>query len=209
MKSLVLIISLLSSVAWAEATKYKVTVTNLTTNQRLSAPLLVIHKPTFSLFTPGQPASEGIAYVAEDGDRAKLKMEVEAQQGVESLFEAKNGIAPGASVTYTLTAKSNYSVLSFATMLVTTNDGFTGVSGLPLPLDQYTGYAPAFDAGSEANTESCMHIPGPPCSAHGVRVPAAAEGRIEVHPGILGNGELKPMQFNWSNPVIKVQIQKL
>src|SRR6056297_2414190 len=61
-----------------------------------------------------------------------------------------------------------------------------------------------FDAGSEANTENCEHIPGPPCGSAGVRVADGAEGHIALHGGILGVGELDPTEWDWRNPVLEV-----
>jgi len=210
MKSLLFL--LLASASFAGAAesevRYHVTVTNLTTTQTLSPPLLAIHSPEVSVFTPGQSASRGVAVVAEDGERGPLKAELMATGKIDSLYEALNPVMPGKSVRYLLTAKSKYSVLSFVTMLVTTNDGFSGVSGLPLPLDSFRTKLPAYDAGSEENTESCAHIPGPPCGAHNVRVPQA-EGRIMVHPGIRGGADLSPVQFGWSHPAVKVTVRKL
>ena len=61
-----------------------------------------------------------------------------------------------------------------------------------------------FDAGSEANTESCEHIPGPPCGSAEVRVADGAEGHIALHGGILGVGDLDPAEWDWRNPVLEV-----
>lgn len=62
-----------------------------------------------------------------------------------------------------------------------------------------------FDAGSEANTESCEHIPGPPCGSAGARVADGAEGHVALHGGILGVGDLDPAEWDWRNPVLEVR----
>ena len=85
----------------------------------------------------------------------------------------------------------------------------TGVSALPLPLGSYTAYLEAYDAGSEGNSESCQHVPGPPCSAHGVRFTDGAEGMIQVHSGILGKGDLNKAMLGWTGAVAKIRIEKL
>ena len=49
-------------------------------------------------------------------------------------------------------------------------------------------------AGSERNTENCLHIPGPACSTFPGNscVPEGAEGRTSRHLGIFGIGDLTP-----------------
>ncbi len=71
----------------------------------------------------------------------------------------------------------------------------------------YDGVARVFDAGSEADTESCAHIPGPPCGNPGVRVTDGAEGTIELDTGILGIGDLDPATLDWTNPAISVTVE--
>lgn len=62
-------------------------------------------------------------------------------------------------------------------MLVTTNDAFAALNGVRLPRRGSTSFSSvAYDAGSEANTENCSDIPGPPCGNPFVRVTAGAEG---------------------------------
>lgn len=197
--------------AWGatKSTSYYVTITNMTPNQTLSPPLLAIHSPGLVVWTPGQPASEGVARIAEDGDTKPLAMALKESGKVDSLYAAKNPIMPGKAVRYMLTANTDFSVLSIVTMLVTTNDGFTGINGMPLPWGSSKSLVPAWDAGSEANTESCEHIPGPPCGSHNVRVTEGAEGAIYLHPGILGKGALSAERFSWSNPVAKITVERL
>lgn len=62
-----------------------------------------------------------------------------------------------------------------------------------------------FDAGSEANTERCEHVPGPPCGSAGARVVDGAEGHVALHGGILGVGDLDPAEWDWRNPVLEVR----
>ena len=56
-------------------------------------------------------------------------------------------------------------LVSFASMLVTTNDAFIGASGLDVSTSRAINLN-AYDSGSEANSESCAYIPGPPCGNH-------------------------------------------
>jgi hypothetical protein len=66
----------------------------------------------------------------------------------------------------------------------------------------------AYDAGSEANTELCEHIPGPPCGNQ-ARMLTGAEGFVHVHRGIHGVGDLNEAAMDWNNPVVKVVIEKM
>jgi len=67
----------------------------------------------------------------------------------------------------------------------------------------------AYDAGSEANTESCEHIPGPPCMNPEMRVTDGAEGFVYIHPGISGEGDLTESGYDWRNPVARFVIERL
>lgn len=69
------------------------------------------------------------------------------------------------------------------------------------------GVARVYDAGSEANTESCAHVPGPPCGGAGGRAPDGAEGHVALHGGILGVGDLDPANWDWTNPVLGVSAE--
>lgn len=98
-------------------------------------------------------------------------------------------------------------------MLVSTNDAFVGLDRYTLPSGFSAAFSatsvdvPAYDAGSEANTESCDHIPGPPCGSPGVRVTDGAEGFVHVHRGIRGVGDLDDSAKDWKNPVARVIVR--
>jgi hypothetical protein len=68
------------------------------------------------------------------------------------------------------------------------------------------GVVRVYDAGTEANTESCAHIPGPPCGNKFVRVTEGAEGVVAPHQGVLGIGDLDPAVLGWSDPVVTVSV---
>ena len=73
----------------------------------------------------------------------------------------------------------------------------------------YTTMTPVYDAGSEANTESCLSIPGPPCGSAGFRDTADAEGFVHVHSGIHGIGDLAPQRYDWRNPGAYVTVRRI
>ena len=95
-------------------------------------------------------------------------------------------------------------------MLGSTNDAFYGLDSEKLTFSTPTVlYVSAYDAGSERNTEDCDHVPGPPCSAMGVRVTEGAEGFITVHNGIHGFADLPPVTHDWNNPVARITIERI
>ncbi len=191
-----------------------VTITNLTRGQIFSPPVVVSHRPGFRLFEPGQPASDELAALAEDGMTGPLTDLLENSPRVFSYSVADDGIMPGRSASIELEVPRAWAEISLAGMLVTTNDAFMALNGESIPPSLRSGkfahtlYARAYDAGSEMNTESCDHIPGPPCGSHGVRVTDGAEGYVYVHSGIHGAGELDPSTWDWNNPVARITVQR-
>jgi hypothetical protein len=194
---------------------YAVTITNLTYDQIISPPVVVVHDGRFDLFQAGQPAGPELAALAEDGMTGPLAGLLEVSTGVFDYTVAGGGIPPGGSVTVEVRARGFARMLSLAGMLVSTNDTFVGLPGYPLPsgiagpFDATSVDADAYDAGSEANTESCDHIPGPPCGSPGVRVTDGAEGFVHVHRGIHGTGDLDASTKDWRNPVARVTVQRM
>ena len=212
-------IAALACVGFASAQSYEVTVTNLTGTQIFSPPVVVVHDSSIALFEAGQPASEGLRYIAEDGNAGPL---LDALPGLPevSAFAASDGpLLPGQSVTIEVDASAGRSVISVLGMLVTTNDAFFAVNSLPAPSIRFRGlagaslfssaYANAWDAGTEFNSESCEEIPGPPCTGPGVRNTEGAEGFVHVHRGIAGNADLSLSAHDWRNPVALVSVQRL
>jgi hypothetical protein len=125
------------------------------------------------------------------------------------------------SVTLTVEGGRSAERLSFVSMLVCTNDGFTGTDSLRLPSKvgrsdemETNGY----DAGTEINTEDYADIV-PPCQTligdssgepgTGVSDPALAEGDvIRHHPGIQGGSDLDPGIHGWTDPVARITVER-
>lgn len=209
------------SVAAAEgSTRYEVTVTNLTpgngpaSGQILNGLVLATHNDDIRLFTLGQPADAGLAALAEDADTTVLVPALLASPDVKDVqTNPDDPILPGDSASVIVEADKKHRLLSLAAMLVTTNDAFAGLNGVRLPKKgQAEFFAVAYDAGSEANTENCSDIPGPPCGNPFSRVPAGAEGYVSIHSGIHGIGsplEIFPEERDWRNPVAWITVRAL
>jgi len=190
-----------------------VTITNITSDQIFSPPLVVSHDKRVSLFTLGEPASEELASLAEDGMTGPLADLLDGATGVLDIAVADGMVFPGESITVEVGITPRQSLISLAGMMVSTNDAFFALNGVGVELRGYQPFrlvtaARAYDAGSEANTESCEHIPGPPCGNPGVRVPEGSEGFVYVHSGIHGIGDLEPSMKDWNNPVAVITIQR-
>jgi hypothetical protein len=193
-----------------EEAHYEITLENLApatgpgASQPVSPPVLVTHKPPLRLFKLNSFASDELRYIAEDAVNDPM-LNLLGQS--DDVFDVVVGglIFPGTSATYYITAKRGYHKLSMVTMLVNTNDAFTGVDKLNLPANgSQEYYLRAYDAGTEQNTESAAHIPGPCCGNPLVRVPT--QERVQYHEGIQGDGDLDPQTYGWNEPVAKLTV---
>ena len=189
--------------------KYEVTITNLTRGQIFSPPIVISHSRHFRLFTLGDTVSEELAALAEEGDTEPLKNFI---AGLRSVFDydiAGGNVLPGDSVTLTVKARRGFNLISAAGMLVSTNDAFLAIRDIRTrSWGKVIAEAEAYDAGSEANSELCSFIPGPPCGNH-VHDPAEPEGYVHIHAGIHGIKDLDPAMHDWRNPVAKITIRPI
>ena len=174
--------------------------------QIFSPPIFAAHRAGVKIYKVGDPASEALVLLAEGGDTSGLA----AAAGVVGATPVMGDVyvLPGASVKVMVSADAMNSVLSFATMLVSTNDAFIGVTDIPLYDDMgmpisTTRDLMVYDAGSEQNTERGTDIPGPvglsaddDPEGSNARVPTEG-GVITPHPGILGVGDVDPLLFGW------------
>lgn len=187
--------------------EYEVTLENLSPagSQPLSPPILAVHSPSFRIFHIGGYASDELAQVAQDAVNGPL---VSLLNNSSEVSEVVVGglILPGSSATLNISAQGNFAKLSLVTMLVNTNDGFTGTDKLQLPQrGTKVYYLRSYDAGSEENTELIAHIPGQGNPFMG----NSTNEKIQYHPGILGVGDLDPAVFGWNEPVAKLTITRV
>ena len=191
----------------------EVSLTNLTRGQVLSPVFIARHDGNIDpLYTLGQPASEALAKMAEDADATDLLAawdpETNGNVSEAMLLALDDGpIPPGKTVNTHFEIEDGNKLMSFASMLVSTNDAFIGTSGLNVSQSR-TVTLTAYDAGSEANSESCDYIPGPPCGSHAEDT-AEAEGFVYVHNGIHGGhgSGLTPATHDWRDPVARLTIK--
>lgn len=208
------------------ASTFKVTVTNLTPGQPLTPPLIVAHDKGPVIFEVGTEASPELAQLAENGNAALLAEMLEGTvydvvQGDEVILPANDPAGTGHPPTqeFMVQVPGRTGYISYASMLVCTNDGFAGISNMRLPLVERTVYAKAYDARTEANTEDFADLV-PPCQAAigvasddegtGESMPATAETGIVIpHPGVFGTSDLVPSVHGWDGPVAKIKIERM
>ena len=210
---------------------YEVTITNLTSGQPLTPPVVATHGQPLSVFQVGEPASFELKEIAENGNNVPLLDLLGADSKVSTVQQAgPPPLVPSAdpggtgfpdSVTFTITANQGAKYLSFASMLICTNDGFTGLDSQHLPKrvgESVTVFTNGYDAGTELNSEDFADIV-PPCqgligvssedAGTGMSDPSLAEGGgIMAHPGILGGVDLIPGTHGWMGAVTQVEIER-
>ncbi len=192
------------------ARRYAVTVTNITRGQPIAPPAVIAHNGSYKMFVLGSPGIPELAPLAEDGNGAPLLSVASSMPGVHRTALGGGVILPGASQTVEIETTSGFSQISVGAMLGTTNDGFIAIRGVQAPRrGSVTVDAEGYDAGTEANSEDCAFIPGPPCGDT-LHNPAAPEGYVHVHAGIhIGGGGLTPAQHDWRNPVAEIEIRRI
>ncbi|MDA0206354.1 MAG: spondin domain-containing protein [Acidobacteria bacterium] len=211
--TLVAALSLATAAQAAGGQRYTVSITNLTKGQIISPAVVASHSEDAEpLFIPGRPASAELAKVAEDAmlDDLIYKLSHSADVlDVKTILGAGGPIMPGETASVEVEGLGHHRFISLVAMLVSTNDAFVGIRNVEAPANgTVVRMPPAYDAGSEVNTELCTDIPGPPCEMPGVRVTEGAEGYVYVHPGISGIGDLDPSVRDWRNPVARISIQR-
>jgi Spondin_N len=195
--------------------RYKVTIFNWTAGQTFAPPLLITHAQNYSIFKPAMAASEGLAILAESGATGALLDE--AGDAVTAAVTADEPVGPGQKVTMTITGNPGRDFISLAAMLLPTNDTFVALRPIPLSGGgTVLKKLYAWDAGTEHNSESCQHIPGPYCGGEGYSA-VSGEGVVSISRGLHGTGGtdeqgfeiLDARQFDWNNPVARIAITRI
>lgn len=185
------------------AGSYTISFRNLSTTQPMTPPVVALHNAPdadngIRLFESGQPASAEIIQVAEDGniqplvDVANGQIQTGRVSAAGVAFpdpENPGPLTPGATSSITLMPELPNQVLTVVSMVVCTNDGFSGIDSRPLSdAASETFTAAIYDAGSETNVLTLDYWV-PPCSADGASPNIGDEenGSIVIHPGQEGS----------------------
>lgn len=192
---------------------YSITVTNLTAAQPMSPVAVVMsEQPVWHI---GQPASDALATLAEGGDNSQLT----ADEAVTASTSAQMPLPPGDSQTLQMMVEAgDEQPLSVVTMLVNTNDAFSGFTGLSLNDmavgDTVVRRTSAYDAGSEDNTEAAGTIPGPADNGEGVSEGRETLDAVTLHQGVLSQDDGLPSsvlrnEHRFDNPVLLISVTKV
>jgi hypothetical protein len=214
---------------------YEVTITNLTSGQPLTPFVVATHSGALSIFRVGSAASEAVKEIAENGNAAPLLGLLDESSAVSDVQAGTFPLVPASdpgdtalpdSVTFEIEGALGARFLSWESMLICTDDGFTGVSGLRLPArlgQSVTASTFGYDAGTEINTEDFADIV-PPCqgligitsttgeTGTGASNPALAEGGvIHHHEGITGIADLVLAVHGWDTnaPVAEITVTRV
>jgi hypothetical protein len=200
---------------------FDVTVSNLTNAQPLSPVAVIGHQSAYAIFAVGSPAGQGLEEMAEGGDNSTLLAEANAAAAVVVTASGAAPVGPAGSETVTLSMLDSMRfglMLSVSTMLVNTNDAFTALNGVSLETmavgDMLTFNTVAYDAGTEADTEMAMHIPGPAGGGEGFNVARDDQAdQVTMHSGIVSQDDGLVTsdlteQHRFDNPVMRVRIER-
>jgi hypothetical protein len=200
---------------------YKVTIHNLTDGQPMSPPVAATHKNKIGMFQVGELASPGLEAIAEDGNNSMMFNRFDMSGDATDAVDYGAPVLAGTGETRMIMAHRG-DRLSFATMLICTNDGFTGFDRAMMPMQGAWVYLlNSYDAGTEMNTESSEDIvdpcsglgplvlPGDPNGNENDAVDMIPQMRIMHHPNIMGSGDLTIADHGWMNPVVKVTVNRV
>ncbi|MCF7502029.1 spondin domain-containing protein [Pseudoalteromonas sp. L1] len=193
--------------------EFTIQVSNLTAAQPLS-PIAVISHTENMLWEIGSPASTALEVMAEGGNNSDL-LAVDFATAVAS---ADAPLPPGSQVTLSLSTEQLDSLkISLATMLVNTNDAFTGLNAIDvssLAVDEALTFTTfAYDAGTEANSEAAGTIPGPADSGEGFNEERNDVNYVAMHPGVVSqhdglSSSVLSSQHKFDNPLTQVVITR-
>ena len=112
--------------------QFEVRLVNLTNAQTMSPVAMIMHNAGFNNFVDGETASIAVEMLAEGGSNAQVLSEAQAATAHIASASTTGPVPPGTSST-TLdfaipTAQVSDLRLSVMTMLIRTNDGFTGLN---------------------------------------------------------------------------------
>ncbi|WP_182440099.1 spondin domain-containing protein [Colwellia sp. RSH04] len=192
---------------------YDITVVNLTHEQPLSPITAVLHADG-KMWDIGMSSSIALEKLAEGGDNTDFI----SQESVIANASAQGPLMPGLSETLTITTTDELAThLTMVSMLVNTNDAFSGLTNLELStLDvdaTMSWHLAVYDAGTEANTEAMGTIPGPADGGTGYSMIRDDVDRVSMHSGVVSQDDglmssVLTQAHRFDNPSIKLTITR-
>ena len=188
----------------ADGHSFQLTVRNVTEQQPITPPVVVVHDANTVLLPSSADRLPGLEALAESGDQSGLIESLSERDGVKTVKRFGGIIKPGESSTIINVPAEAGDHVSVVAMLACTNDAITAATAIVSDAG-----APAFgsgavlDAGTEDNDESRASVP----CLDGEGVSGAdeddGEGSIMSHPGISGDADLGS-EFGWGGTAIEI-----
>ena len=192
---------------------YSITVTNLTYAQPLSPVAVALHGEA-KMWQVGQSASVALEKLAEGGDNTDF---IALETNLAST-SSEGPVPPGSSVTLDITTTEPAATyLTIATMLVNTNDAFSGLTGVDistLTLDQEKSWQlSVYDSGTEQNSEAAGTIPGPADTGIGYDAARNDIDLVGYHSGVVSQDDglsssVLTQAHRFDNPAVKLTITR-
>ncbi|CAB9500583.1 Spondin_N [Seminavis robusta] len=183
-------------------------ITNLTYKQPFGPLFVMVHNAdAIPIFTLGDEPRQTLQILAENGDPEPMAEAYADGEGVffSGIYTEGSPWGGGMDIFVTLPYRPLFPYLTIAGMALNTNDGFVALNGVRIiPNLVITG--PMYDAGSEVNNEQCAAIPGSACDDDDNVRAGNGEGFVHVHRGIFGIADLKANEYDWKNPVMRVEM---
>lgn len=192
---------------------YDVSVVNLTAGQPMSPITVVLHNEG-NLWEIGAAANDAIELLAESGDNSQvldLDVVLASATGAGVLMP---GMSETISVSITDTQANHFSL---ASMLVNTNDAFTGVNGLSVESlsvgESISLQTSSYDSGTEKNSEMMSTIPGPAAGGEGFNAERDDVDFVAMHPGVVTGDDgltdsVLKSYHRFDNPTLRVTITR-
>jgi len=156
-----------------------------------------------------------IETLAEGGDNSQMLQSAMADNSTST-----SGIlVPGSSASaFISTTNFNTLYLSAASMLVNTNDAFSGINKIAVDTlavgDQLSFNTAAYDAGTESNSEMAGTIPGPADGGEGFNGQRDDRDFLTLHSGVVTRDDglmtsILNQSHRFDNPVILIKITRV
>ena len=192
---------------------YTVMVTNLTYAQPLSPVAVVLHGDN-KMWSIGEEASVALEKLAESGDNSDFI----ADSNALATSSSDGVLLPGMQSTINISTTDRLANnLTIATMLVNTNDAFSGLTGIDISSmavnDKKSWNLNVYDAGTELNNEAMGTIPGPADGGTGFDEARDDVNFVAYHSGVVSQDDglsssVLTQAHRFDNPAIKLTITR-
>ena len=207
------------------ATTFEISISNDTVGQFMTPPVVVIHDPEESFYELGDESSVELQAIAEDGNNAPFvalaqSLDTVSASGVAFVDAANPGPSNSGDIaTVTLETDEPTDVFTAVSMIICSNDGFSGLNSVALPTEAApitTFQATAFDAGTELNILEdeadnviADYWPSPPCAGNGENLHDDENGVVAIHTGQTAEQVGAPLAFTGEDTIMTVTITRM